>query len=286
LIAIFDFPESVPLPTNRRFLWARETLDRIIYGLIAERRRSDEDTGDLLSMFLAIRDETGRQLTNVQLRDEIMTLFVAGHETVSTALTWVWYLLSTHPDAAARLRAEVDGVLGGRTPTVPDLPRLEYLGRVIKEALRLYPPLWNIPRMPRVDDAIGGYRIPAGSFLLLSSYVTHHNPAFWENPEGFDPERFTKENSAGRPRYAYFPFSGGPRGCIGFPFANMEMQLVVAMVTQRYRLDLVPGHPVVLSPDISLRSKYGMLMTLHPVQAQHAEAAAREGAVPSKAGLS
>jgi cytochrome P450 len=263
LLAVIDLPERVPVPANRRFLEARNALDQIIDRLIAERRRSEVDAGDLLTMLLQARDEeTGEGMSDRQVRDEVKTIFIAGHDTVANGLTWTWYLLSTHPDVGSRLRAELAEVLGGRTPTLDDLPRLRYTAMVIDEALRLYPPLWLVSRAPREDDEIGGYHIPAGVFILLCPYVTHRHPDFWENPEGFDPERFAPERTAGRPTFAYFPFAGGPRKCVGENFALMEMQLIVATVAQRYRLDLVPGHPIALRGEVSLSPRHGMLMTL------------------------
>jgi cytochrome P450 len=182
----------------------------------------------------------------------------------------VWYLLSKHPTAWRRLRAEVEEVLGGRVPTIEDLQRLRYTSMVIDESMRLYPPLWLIARTPLKDDEIAGYHVPKGTFVFCPPYVIHRHPDFWSNPEGFEPERFDPERSAGRHKYAYFPFGNGPRKCIGDYFGLVEMQLVVAMITQRYRLDLVPGHPVVAEPAISLRARDGLLMTLSPAEASGA----------------
>ncbi|MFH8366934.1 cytochrome P450 [Streptomyces sp. NPDC018031] len=271
LIAVVDLPERVPTPRNRAFLAARRVLDDTVYRLIAERRArpapaGDADEVDLLTTLMHTPDpESGRVMTDRQLRDQVMTLFVAGHETVAATLSWICLLLSTRPAETERAREEVRAVLGDRPPTKDDLPQLKYLKLFIQEALRLYPPLWQVARMPLRDDVIGGYHIPAGSFLLLSTYLTHRHPDFWENPEGFDPERFTRERSAGRPRYAYVPYAGGPRNCVGLAFATMELTIVVASLLQRFRLDLVPGHPVVMQPDISLRAKHGIRMTLRPV---------------------
>jgi cytochrome P450 len=271
LNALLDVPLKVPIASNRRFLQARESLDAIVYPLIAERRKSGEDTGDFLSMLLQVRDEdTGEGMTDLQVRDELTTFIFAGHETVSTGLTWVWYMLSKHPTAWRRLRAEVEEVLGGRVPTIEDLQRLRYTSMVIDESMRLYPPLWLIARTPLKDDEIAGYHVPKGTFVFCPPYVIHRHPDFWSNPEGFEPERFDPERSAGRHKYAYFPFGNGPRKCIGDYFGLVEMQLVVAMITQRYRLDLVPGHPVVAEPAISLRARDGLLMTLSPAEASGA----------------
>jgi cytochrome P450 len=268
LNALLDVPLPIPIASNRRFLQARASLDAIVYPLIAERRRSGEDNGDFLSMLLQVRDEdTGEGMTDLQIRDEVMTFIFAGHETVSTGLTWVWYLLSKHPSAWRRLRAEVEEVLQGRVPTVDDLARLRYTSMVIDESMRVYPPLWLIARTPLKDDEIAGYHVPKGTFVFCPPYVIHRHPDFWPNPEGFEPERFAPERSTGRHKYAYFPFGNGPRKCIGDYFGLVEMQLVVAMITQRYRLDLVPGHPVVAEPAISLRARDGLLMTLQPAAA-------------------
>ncbi len=258
------WPESIPTPRNRRFHRAIATIDEISYRLIAEHRRADTDSGDLLSMLITARDEeTGQGLNDRQIRDEVGTFLGAGHETTAVTLAWVWYLLSKHPYVEGRVQAEVDSVLGGRTPTVEDIPHLPYTRLVIQETLRLYPPAWGMSRGIVSDDTIDGYPIPAGALMVLSPYVTHRHPAFWDNPEGFEPERFTPERSAERPRYAYFPFGGGPRQCIGNEFALMEAQLIIAMVVQRYRLQLVPGQHIEPDPIFTLRPSSGVQVTLH-----------------------
>lgn len=256
-------PPNLPTPRNRRFQAAKHALESAVDTIIAERRRRNENTSDLLSMLLAARDEdTGAGMNDRQLRDEILTLLLAGHETTANALTWTWYLLSQHPAVERRLRAEVAEVLGGRTPTVEDLPKLRYTRMVIEEAMRLYPPAWGIPRRIIADDTICGYHIPAGVEVSLSLYTMHRHPAFWDNPDAFDPERFTPERTEGCPPFAYFPFGGGPRLCIGAGFAMTEAQLILATVAQRYRLHLVPGHAVTPEPLITLRPKGGMPMTV------------------------
>jgi cytochrome P450 len=233
--------------------------------MIATRRRCQQDTGDLLSWLLHARDaETGKGMSDMQLRDEVMTIFVAGHETTAAALAWTWYLLAKHPDVQRRLQAELTAVLGGRMPTSQDLQNLTYTRMVIAEALRLYPPTWVTARSPLADDEIGSYHISRHAVVLLSPYVLHRHPTFWERPAEFDPERFTPAPSPNRPRYAYFPFGGGPRRCIGESFALMEAQLIVAMVAQAYRLHLVPGHPVEPQPLLTLRPRHGVLVTLQP----------------------
>jgi cytochrome P450 len=266
LLAPVAVPERLPLPQQRRFVAARDDLDAVIYGLISERRSDGGgDHADLLSMLLEARDEeTGESMNDQQLHDEVVNIFIAGHETVSLCLTWTAYLLSRHPEVERRVRAEVDEALDGRVPTVEDVPNLTYTTYVLQESLRLYPPIWNLPRQPIEDDEIGGYRVGGGEMIFLIPYITHRHPAFWDNPEGFDPERFAPERSEGRPRYAYFPFGGGPRQCIGNSFAMLEMQLSLPMLLQRYSLSLAPGHPVALEPMVTLRPKFGMLMTARP----------------------
>jgi len=258
-------PRFLPIRRNRQLGEALRTLDEVVYGMIARRRRSGADTGDLLSMLMHARDEeTGDGMDDRQLRDEVMTIFLAGHETTAVALGWTWYLLSTHPAAARRLIEEVDTVVGSRRPTSDDLPRLRYTEQVIKESMRLYPPAWIISRSAIGDDVIRGYRIPAGAFVFASPYVTHRRPSLWENPEGFDPERFEPGRTDDPPHFRYFPFGGGPRQCIGNTFAMMELQLVVATVARRCRLDLIPGQRIGVTPSITLRPTRPILMSRHP----------------------
>ena len=265
LESYIKWPPWAPLPGNRRYLAARRALDTIIYRLIDERRRDGEDAGDLLSMLLAARDEvTGRGMSKQQLRDEMVTLLIAGHESSADVLAWAWYLLDRHPDVAERLRAELDAELGGRAPSLDDLPRLRYTTMVLQETMRLYPPAWLLTRMSLGDDEIGGYPIRRRSVVILSPYLTHRHPDFWEDPERFDPERFRPERAEKRPRFAYFPFIGGPRQCIGNTFAMMEMQIVLATVAQAYRLELVPDHPVVPLPTVTLRPRHGLRMYVRP----------------------
>jgi len=286
--AFVSLPENLPTPANRRFVKARATLDEIVYRLIAERRRTKTDNVDLLSMLMDAVDvgETGESMNDKQVHDEVMTFIFGGHETVSSGLTWTFYLLSKHPIVARRVRDELSRVLRGRTPTVEDIPHLPYLTMVIEESMRLYPPVWLISRTPNEDDEIGGYLIPAGSMVLVSKYVVHRHPAFWENPDGFDPERFTPERVAARPRHAYFPFSAGPRKCIGDGFGVMEMQLVLVTVLQQYQLDLVPGFPIVPQPGITLRQKYGLPMFLRPISSSDGASSARlESTVESPAAV-
>ncbi len=257
-------PENIPTPRNRRFHKAVQTMDAIAYKIIAERRQNGHDRGDLLSMLLMARDEeTGEGMNDKQLRDEVTTFLGAGSETTAVLLAWAWTLLSLHPTVERKFRAELAEVLGGRTATIADLPNLKYTRMILDETLRLYPPAWAMSREVLSDDEIGGYHIPAKSQIFLVQYVTHRLPEFWENPEGFDPERFTPERSANRPRYAYFPFGGGPRLCIGNEFALMEAQLVLATVAQKYRLHVAPGHKIEPHPIFTLRPRYGAMVTLH-----------------------
>jgi cytochrome P450 len=252
---LIDLPPPLPTRSNLRLRGWLRVLDEIVLRIIAERRR--EPGEDLISMLLAARDEeTGESMTDAQLRDEAMTIFLAGHETTANALTWSFYLLSRYPAAARALRAE----LGSAPITAADLPRLPLLKMILEESMRLYPPAWLIARSVIGADEIDGYEIPAGSLAFVSPYVVHRHPRLWRDPEGFDPQRFTDAP----PRGAYFPFGGGPRQCIGNGFAMMEAQLVLATIAQKVSLELVPGHPVELEPSITLRPRHGMQMAVRP----------------------
>jgi cytochrome P450 len=255
--------ERLPVPKLRRARMARARLDAIIYRMIADRRASGRDHGDLLSMLLAAQDEDdGGVMTDQQVRDEAMTIFLAGHETTANALTWTWYLLSSSPEVEAKLHAEVDQVLQGRLPAVRDLPSLPYVERVVTEAMRLYPPAWMIGRRAIAEYQLGAYVAPARSILVMSPYIMQRDPRFYPDPERFDPDRWTPEFRAALPKFAYFPFGGGPRQCIGESFAWMELILLVATIARHRRLRLVPGHPVVPQPLVTLRAKHGMRMTI------------------------
>jgi cytochrome P450 len=260
----FAPPLWVPTPRNLRFKQARVELDRVVYGMIENRRRSGPAEGDFLDLLLGAHEEgeSGAGMSDRQLRDEVMTFMLAGHETTAAALTWFWYSLAEHPEAASRIRRELDEVLGDRTPEASDLPGLEYLDQVIQEVMRLYPPVWITSRKALEDDEIGGYPVRAGTVVLLCQYSMHHHPDFWEDPERFDPERFSPQRSRGRHPFAYFPFGGGPRLCIGKHLAMMEIKLIAATIAQRYRLALVPSHPVKAEPLITLRPRDGMQMRL------------------------
>jgi cytochrome P450 len=250
-----------PTPGGLRLRRAISLLDRVVQKIVDTRRRDNRDEGDLLSMLLQARDEeTGAGMDDRQVRDEVMTLLLAGHETTSNTLTWTLYLLSQHPEIAERLRTEVDQVLAGRTPTIEDLAHLPYTRMVIEEAMRLYPPAYVIARLGVEPDVVGGYDIPAQAIITMSPYLTHRLPEFWPQPEKFDPERFTPDKVAERPRYAYIPFGGGPRQCIGNVFALTEAQLVLALIMQRARLSLAPGYQAELEQMITLRPRHGLPM--------------------------
>ncbi|MCA1633555.1 MAG: cytochrome P450 [Acidobacteria bacterium] len=252
--------EKLPLPQTRRFKRARARLDAVIYRIIEERRRSGADRGDLLSMLMLAEDEEGgrERMSDEQVRDEAMTIFLAGHETTANALTWAWYLLSQNPEAEARLHAELDEVLeGGRAPAVEDTQRLRYTEMVAAETMRLYPPAWAVGRMAVEDHEAGGYHIPAGSLVLVSQYVMHRDPRYFPDPERFDPARWTPEAKETRPPFSYFPFGGGVRRCIGEGFAWMEIVLLLATLARRWRMRLAPGHTVETRPVITLRPGRG-----------------------------
>jgi cytochrome P450 len=262
MLPFSEYLEKLPLPQVRRFEKARAVLDEVIYRLIRQRRASGEDAGDLLSMLLLAQDEeNGGGMTDAQVRDEALTLFLAGHETTANALTWAWYLLSQNPECAARLREEVDRELNGRAPGFEDLPRLPYAEMVFAEAMRLYPPAWAIGRMNTEAIEIGGIQARPRTIFIMSPYVLQRDARFYPDPEKFDPERWTPERKEGRPKFAYFPFGGGARVCIGERFAWMEGTLVLAAIAQKWNLRLVPGHRVEPLPLITLRTRYGMRMT-------------------------
>jgi len=262
LAGLFDL---LPLPSNFRFLKAKKRLDDTIYRMIDERRASGKDHGDFLSMLLLAQDVEGDggSMTDLQVRDEAMTLFLAGHETTAIALTWSWYLLSQHPAVESKFHDELDQVLGGRLPAVEDLPKLTYTRKVLAESMRLYPPAYVFGRKAIHDFPIGKYVAPAGATILISPYVLHHDARNFPEPDKFDPERWTPEAETQRPKFSYLPFGAGPRVCIGESFAWMEGILVLATLGQQWRMRLVPGHPIALQPMITLRPKYGMRMMIH-----------------------
>ena len=266
MLPFANLVERLPAGPMKRSRRARERLDAMIYRMIAERRSTARDRGDLLSMLLLAQDEDdGSGMTDLQVRDEAMTIFLAGHETTANALTWTWYLLSQSPAVEARLHAEVMEVLKGRLPTVADIPSLPFVERVVTESMRLYPPAWIIGRRAIEPYPIGGYVAPARTILLMSQWVMQRDPRWFPDPERFDPDRWTPAFKAALPKFAYFPFGGGPRQCIGEGFAWMELVLVVATLAGRWRLRLVPGHPVVPQPLVTLRTKHGMRMTVEAI---------------------
>lgn len=261
-----SLPESIPTPGNLRFHKAVAALDKIVYGMILERRKTNIEKKDFLSMLISACDEeTGEKMNDEQLRDEVMTMFLAGHETTAGTLTWVWYLLSKHPVVTRQVRLELEEVLEGRLATFEDLPKLKYTNKVLKEVLRIYPSVWTFLRSAIADDEIGGYHIPAKSIMILSPYITHRDTRFWENPEEFDPERFTPERFSQLPRFAYFPFGGGPHLCIGNDFAIMEALLIIVTVLQKYQLDLLPGPLVEIEPLITIRPRQALAMQIKKI---------------------
>jgi cytochrome P450 len=255
---------NTPLPKMRRFRAAKKRLDEVVDGMISARRADAnlDRHADLLSMLVAARDDQaggdGLKLDAQQIRDQVLTLFLAGFETVANALAWTWMLLGQNPEAEARLHAELDAVLGGRLPTLDDIARLEYAGMVLSESMRLYPPAWAMGREVLEDVSIGPYRLRKGTMVFFSQYIVHRDPRWFPEPERFRPERFGAEAKSGRPRFAYFPFGGGGRQCIGESFAWMEAVLALATIAQRWRVELVPGQKIELQPKITLRPKNGI----------------------------
>lgn len=265
MLPFVDVLERLPIPSLRRSRAARARLDGIIYRMIAERRQSPGDRGDLVSMLLMAQDEEepGRGMSDLQVRDEAMTIFLAGHETTANALAWTWYLLSQAPEVERKVHEEIDRVLRGRVPTVADIPSLPYIERVITESMRLYPPAWIVGRRALEEYPIGDYLIPSRSIVVVSPYLIHRDARYYTEPDRFLPERWTPEFKASLPPFAYFPFGGGARRCIGESFAWMELILVASTIAQRWRLRLVPGHHVTPQPVVTLRMKHGLKMTVH-----------------------
>jgi len=259
--AVF-LPASVVEPWYWIFRRTLRRLDTIIYRIIHARRESKNDPGDLLSMLLRAQAEDGSQMTDQQLRDEAMTLFLAGHETTANALAWTWYLLSLNPDAEARLHAELKEVLAGRSPRFEDLQRLRYTQMVVKESLRLFPPAWGVGRETLREIQLGEYRVPAGTNVFISQWVVQRDPRHFERPLDFLPERWTEKFEKQLPKFAYFPFGGGPRVCVGASFALMEAALLLATIAQKYRLAVDPTYPVVPLASVTLRPKYGIRVKL------------------------
>lgn len=252
----------LPTRTHRSFNRDVNEIDSIVYRIIEERRQSGIDQGDLLSMLLAAHDDDGSQMTNRQLRDEVMTLFLAGHETTALTLSWAWYLIACNSDVEQKFHEELDQVLGGRLPVAADMPRLKYTEMIAKESMRLYPPAYGVGRQAVEDCEIGGFRIRRGAQLFMFQWVTQRDPRFFPDPEQFRPERWTEEFTNSLPKYAYFPFGGGPRVCIGNYFAMMEIVLLMATIGQRFRFSVDQQQPVNLLPAMSLRPKDGINVTV------------------------
>jgi cytochrome P450 len=263
--ALAPLPLWIPTPQNGRFNRAMRTLNDGVTEIIEQNRRGGGGgNGNFITKLMEARDsETGELMSDRQLHEETIGMLQQGHDTVGETLAWTWYLLSLHPEIERKLHAEVSRVIGDRVPVVADLEQLKYATLVVHEALRIFPPVWIIPRDAIEDDEIGGHRVPAGSTVLLCPYLTQRHPGFWENPEAFDPDRFLPENSKGRPRYAYFPFGGGPRLCMGVDMAIMETLLILSMVVQRYRLNLVSYHREEPECIIDMVPRYGVRATVH-----------------------
>jgi cytochrome P450 len=256
---IVPLPEWVPTPGHLKFQRAKKVLDDMVNGLSAPRRASGAAGNDLLTLMMRAKDEeTGEALSDDLLRDQVLTFFAAGHETTAQSLKWVFAMLSKHPNVDRTAHEEARRVLGGRAPTYKEAGELEYTKMVVQEVMRLWPPVWIMEREAVAEDELAGYPIAPGTQVAFSQWVMHRHPAYWENPEGFDPERFRPERSAGRPHGAYFPFGAGPRVCIGNTFSLMEMQMIIPTVLQRYRLDLMPSPPLVPKPTLTLRPMYGV----------------------------
>jgi cytochrome P450 len=258
----FLLPGWVPTPSRWRLTQAVRRLDPLVYRLIADRRSSAEDRGDLLSALLRVQDEDGSRMTDQQLRDECMTIVLAGHETTAIALSWTWFLLSQHPHAAERLRAELDTVLAGRTPGPGETAQLRYAEAVLLETMRLYPPIFGVGREAIADCDIGGRHLPAGTNVYMLAWLIQRDPRYFDDPETFRPERWLDGLAARLPRFAYFPFGGGPRLCIGQPFAMLEALIILSSIAQNWKLRLVVEHQVEMSPALTLRPRHGIRMQL------------------------
>ena len=256
----------LPLPSNRRFARIKGRLDEIVDKLVDQRHSMvDQGQGDIVDRLLAARDpETGEGMSRAQMRDELITLLLAGHETSATALVWTYHLLGQHPEIEQRLVEELARELGGRSAQSGDLARLPYLKQVVQESMRLYPPVWGLARRANEETEFGGYRIPAGAYISISMYALHRHPDYWPRAEQFDPERFDPKRNEQRHSYCYIPFSAGPRACIGAGMAMLEIQLVLAQLLQRFRVRPVPGFKVTPEAVITLKTRAGMPVTITP----------------------
>jgi cytochrome P450 len=253
----------LPTPEHVRFHRLARKIDNVVYRIIAERRAGGKDEGDLLSMLLAAHDEDGSGMNDQQLRDEVMTLFLAGHETTALTLAWSWYLLGQNPEAEEKFHTEIDAVVGDRDVTFGDLSRLKYTEQIVKESMRLYPPAYGLGREAIRDCEVGGFHVPPGTQVFMFQWATHRDPRFFDEPLRFNPERWTTEFESQLPKYAYYPFGAGPRVCVGASFAMMEMILVLATIGRRFRLKLDRNHLVEVYPAMSLRPKNGVKVTIH-----------------------
>lgn len=263
-LPFIELIEKIPFPRIRALNQSRDLLNKTIYRIINERRIEKKDHGDLLSMLLIAQDEEGdgKGMTDLQVRDEVMTLFIAGHETTANSLTWTWYLLSQHPEIEKKVWQELDEVLSGRLPSAEDYPKLKYLEMVLSESMRLYPPAWLVGRRVIKECQVGGYTLPVNSIAFQCQYLMHHDERYFPDPFKFDPERWTASEKEKRPRYSYFPFGGGTRQCIGEPFAWMEGVLMLATIAQKWQLTLPQDYKVEMQPLITLRTKKEIPMKL------------------------
>jgi len=262
LLLVSKVLERLPLPANRRFRQAAQRLDKFIYEMIADRHAVPTDQPDLLSVFVRMSEKSPKKMTDRKVRDQILTFFLAGHETIASALMWTWYLLAANPVVAEKLHTELETVLNGRLPEVTDLESLSYARMIFAESMRLYPPVWIIGRHALRDVTVNGYVIPKGSYVHVSPFLMHRDARYFSDPERFDPERWTPKAIAARPRFSYFPFGGGGSQCIGEGLAWTQALLTIATLARGWRMRLVPGHRIELEPQVTLRSRYGMPMTL------------------------
>jgi len=263
ILSFFPLPLWMPTARNREYVEAVRVLDEVVFKVIDARRKGRSEGADLLAMLMEARDEeTGATMTDRQLRDEVMTLFLAGHETTANALAWTVWLVAQHPEVETKLRSELGQVLGGRVPEVQDVQKLRYTSQVLDESMRLYPPAWITAREAQEPDEILGFHVPRHTIVAMSPYVIHRNPRYWPDPERFDPDRFAPERAHERPKHAFFPFGAGQRMCIGNNFALMEGVLILAMLYQRFTVKVVEGHPVVPLPRVTLRPQHGIRIQL------------------------